>query len=105
MELCEMCLSTIKCEPWLIYRYDGGIKYICSYICSNKRGPVGLKNIINIDKFTKYPIPYIDFKCKGKQEFIIEEDDKYDENDINEGDSVDDTYVVRLTQSQYQMKR
>tara|TARA_B110001469_G_C9648293_1_gene329201 strand:- start:8034 stop:8396 length:363 start_codon:yes stop_codon:yes gene_type:complete len=61
MNICNHCNKNIEGEAWMSYNNSDEIKHVCSYICSNRNGNVGFCNIINIDKFTKYPIPYINF--------------------------------------------
>ena len=62
MTTCIQCNKCIKRKPWMSFKSDKNNNlHICSYICSNKYGSVGLKNIVNIEDFTKYPIPFINF--------------------------------------------
>jgi hypothetical protein len=62
MTTCIQCNKCIEGKPWMSFKNDQNNNlHICSYICSNRYGSVGLKNIVNIQDFTKYPIPFINF--------------------------------------------
>lgn len=62
MNICNHCSKIIENKPYMSYNNNGIIKHTCNYICTKYNETVGLCNIININDFTKYPIPHINFK-------------------------------------------
>jgi hypothetical protein len=71
---CIVCQK--KNAYWMIFNKGDEQRAFCSYICQNKYGSVGFHNIVNIQDFTKYPIPYINFKdyINKPQSFSVKDD-------------------------------
>lgn len=93
MTTCIQCNKYIEGKPWMSFKNDQNNNlHICSYICSNRYGSVGLKNIVNIQDFTKYPIPFINF-----DEILNEKsEDFYLLNQLNIDDLSEIEYIEYL---------
>ena len=87
---CLICKKCIEAEPWLSFMNDDVKLDCCSYICSNKiseQYPKYWDNVVNKDKFNKYPIPYLYIVKENKEKTFKEiqdmSDDEYNEYILN----------------------
>lgn len=79
---CIVCQK--KNSTWMIFKKGNEQRAFCSYVCQNKYGSVGFNNIINIQDFTKYPIPYINFNDYLHKPETFSLKDEYELNMMNE---------------------
>ena len=82
----------------MIFKKGNEQQAFCSYICQNKYGSVGFHNIVNIQDFTKYPIPHINFEdyLDKQQSFSIK-----DEYELNMMDEIQINNYKQMLQDEY----